>query len=184
IYLVETNNDGAVTTANRAVRAADGVTVPVPEFTKAYQHKIAHLGRTLLVKDESDKGVRLRLYDILAGKDLWTKEFPANSVTLKSELPELAGVVDPEGNVTAFDLRSRQEVLKATVKKEHIDKLQDATILADRDQFYVVLNKTFDANVNNGVWINVFHGMRSLTVNGMVYAFERPGGKLKWFNAV
>jgi outer membrane protein assembly factor BamB len=196
IYLVETNNEGAVATANRAVRAADGVTVQLPDFTKAYQHKIAQLGRTLLVKNETEKGVSLRLYDVVAGKDLWTKEFPANSIALKSELPELAGVIDPEGNVTAFDLRSRREVVLSrwggpekkaripAVNKDHIDKLQDATILADRDQYYIVLNKTLDANVNNGVWMNVFHGMRCLTVNGMVYAFDRNSQEFKWYNAV
>src|SRR5262249_29637609 len=57
-----------------------------------------------------------------------------------------------------------------------------AHLVADRDQFYLALNKGFDNN--NNVWMNVFHGMRCLNVNGTVYAFERGTGKLKWHNPV
>ncbi|MBL8795070.1 MAG: PQQ-binding-like beta-propeller repeat protein, partial [Planctomycetia bacterium] len=185
VYLVELNGDGAAASANRAVRATDGVTVPVPDFTEAFRNKLKVRGRTLLVKDELAGGAtQLRLYDVPTGKDVWKQEFPANSTVLKCESGDIAGVVDPEGNVAVFDLNTRQEVFKAKVKKEDLDKLQEAWLLVDRDQYYVALNKTADPNLNNGIWMNVYHGMRTLTVNGSLYAFDGANGKTKWINPI
>jgi len=184
IYLAEVNADGSVTGGSRAVRAADGVTVKVPDFAEAYGRKIAQEGRLLLVRDEANDGVKLRVYDVFSGKDLWTKNCPADTLALKSETPELGGVVDPKGNVTIYDLRARQVVLEAQVQQAHVEKLKDAYVLADRDQYYLIFNKPLDPNVANGVWLNVFHGMRCLSVNGMVYGFDRGTGKVRWFNPV
>ena len=188
VYLLDLGNDGAVTSANKAVRASDGVSVQVPDFAEAYGWKTASLGRTILVHDASPDAavggnlVRLRLYDVLTGKDLWKKEFPAGSVVLKSEAPELGGAVDPEGNVTLYDLRSRRVALSAVVEKKHLEKLQDAWVFADRDQFYLALNRATDPNANNGVLPSVMAGIRCLPVNGEVYAFNRASGKLNWHN--
>src|SRR5262249_3359191 len=71
VYIVELDNNGSATSATKAVRAADGVTVTVPDFAQAFQRKQAQLGRTLLVKDDLEQGIALRLYDVLTGKDLW-----------------------------------------------------------------------------------------------------------------
>ncbi len=183
VYLAKVNADGTVTGASQAVRASDGASVNVPDFREAYQKRVGQVGRNLLVRDEDGNNVTLRIYDVLTGKDLWKQQYPIGTTVIKSDATDLGGVVDPEGNLSVIDIRTRQEVLKSTVKKEFLDKLQEAWLVADRDQFYLLLNKTADGN-NNGVWMNVFHGMRCLNVNGTVYAFDRASGKTKWYNQI
>jgi outer membrane protein assembly factor BamB len=187
IYVVEVNAEGKPTSATRAVRAADGFTLPVTDFVELYQKKLRIRGRTLLAQEESPNGqIGLRLYDVQAGKDLWTKTFAPKSVLLRSDDSDLTGVIDPEGAVTIFDIRAQKEVLHATVKKEEIAKLENAHILSDRDLFYLVLNQPAEAipGIQGGLLSNVHPGMGVLSVNGPVYAFDRDGGKVRWVNTV
>src|SRR5262249_29513593 len=80
LFLVEADGQG-VPTATRVLRAADGVEVKVPDFTALYkQPSGVSGGRRLLVAQNDGKGTSLRLYDILTGKDVWQKTFPAGSV--------------------------------------------------------------------------------------------------------
>jgi hypothetical protein len=121
------------------------------------------------------------LYDILAGKDVWSKTFPANSVVLRSEERDLAGVVTPEGRATVFNLRTQKEVLVGVIDPRHLEKVQQAYVLADPQLFYVVLHAQ-DGNVNPFLWSSLQpdSGLRSIPVNGSVYAFDRANSKLKW----
>src|SRR5262249_18254241 len=148
VFVVE-SHDGRVG-ASRALRAQDGVSIPVADFATAFQNRVRFLGRHLLVKDSDSKSVTLRLYDVLEGKDLWKKEFPLNSVVLKTEDSELAGVVDPDGRVTAFDLATGKEVFRAALLPQHIEKAQTIYLLQDSRQFYVLINLPQEQNANLG----------------------------------
>jgi outer membrane protein assembly factor BamB/tetratricopeptide (TPR) repeat protein len=186
VFLVETNPDGTAG-ATRAVRAQDGVSVAVPDFGPLYQRRLRVLGRQILLADtDSSEGVVLRLYDVLTGKDAWRRAFPAGSVVLKSEDPDLAGAIDADGTVTVVSLHNRKEVLKAQMKSGDVAGVSEANLLADRDQFYVAPNKP--ANMNNnpwgGTWPAVGFGLRSVQVNGAVYAFDRETGDLRWWSEV
>ena len=164
------------------------MTVKLPaDFGDLYQRHLRIRGRTLLVQDETAKGeLVLRLYDVFAGKDIWSKTFPPKSVLLRAEEGDLAGVVDPEGAVTVFDVRAQKEVLKSTVKKDDLAKLTDAHLLADHDLIYVVLNQPAEqiAGIQGGLLSNIHPTMGSLTVNGPIYAFDRANGKQRWVNTV
>lgn len=199
IYLVDVNADGLPSSAARAIRAQDGVFVNVPDFIEAYQRRLRVVGRTILVKDETPQGdLALRLYDVHTGKDLWKKTYPAGSVLLKSDDLDLAGALEPDGTVGVFDVRLRRETAKLNLDWKEVlqprgtdiaavlDKVSDAHLLADRDQFYVALNKPLDpANPGGiaGVYSNMYL-MRSAPVNGMVYAFERGTGQPRWAEQV
>src|SRR5262249_6177811 len=152
VYLARVNTEGAITGANQAVRAADGASISLPDFRDAYQHRVGMLGRNLLVRDEAGGKVTLRIYDILVGKDLWKKEFPAGTIVLKSDAAAFGGAIDLEGNVTVIDIRTRAEKslirrepggdkVFAGIAKQDLDKVQEAWLVGDRDQFYLALNK-------------------------------------------
>jgi hypothetical protein len=127
----------------------------------------------------------MRLYDVHTGKDVWTKNFPANSTVLRSEEPDLAGVVSPDGRATVVSLRTQKEVVVGMVDPKHIQRLQQATLLADGGLVYVAFQVN-DPNVNQGVWSNLQPntGLRAVPVNGAVYAFDRATSKIKWVNEV
>src|SRR5262249_28331169 len=112
IYLVETDADNNSAVRTRAFRASDGGAVDVPEFSTIFQNRQRVLGRHLFLKEDDKVKVVLRLYDVHTAKDVWQQSYPAGSIVLRSEDPNLTGVVEPDGKVTVMDLRTQKEVLK------------------------------------------------------------------------
>jgi outer membrane protein assembly factor BamB len=184
IYLVELDN-GNVATNTRAFRATDGASVPVANFAGLYQRRLRVSGRELLVAENLPTGgLNLRLYDVQTGKDLWSQGFPAGSVVLHTEEPDLAGAIGPDGKVTVVNLRQRKQVVGGIVDQAHMKNVQQAHLLADGQFFYIAFHVH---NPNNpGVWSNLMPntGLRAITVSGEVYAFDRKTSKIVWHNEV
>jgi len=177
LFLVDKSNGTAITGSGRALRAHDGDPVAVPDFAPLFQRRIAIVGRNLLLSDHDPSGMTLRLYDVLTGKDLWKKTFASNSLVLRSEDPNLVGAVEPgnDGKVTVVDLRTRKEVLIAHLMPEDIEKVQEIHLLGDRDHFYLAIAKQANPQENRfgGFYPNVTNSIRSIPVNGKIYAFHR-----------
>jgi outer membrane protein assembly factor BamB len=195
VYLVEVGADGT-TGGSRAFRASDGVSVKVPDFSFVYQKRVRTIGGKVLLA-EGEKALSLRLYDVLAGKDVWKREFKAGSIALKSEDPNFAGVAEPDGTVTVLDLKTQKEVLKSSINKEHLVKAEAVYLLEDAHQFYLAINGPKDANNNPGMpgmpagmagqaqsGLQPGSGMRSIPVDGFCYALDRKTGKVNWANEV
>jgi hypothetical protein len=186
VYLVELDNAGTATTT-RAFRAQDGVSVPVPNFAGLYQKRERIVGRQMLVKDGAPGGgLALRLYDVQTGKDLWSQTFPANTIMLRSEDPDLAGAVSPDGHVTVVSLSRRKVVVVGYMDPAHLKNQKELHLLADAQLVYVMPNVTDPANPNDQVWANLQPntGLRGITVNGEMYAFSRRTSKIAWHMAV
>jgi outer membrane protein assembly factor BamB len=185
VYVVEVDAAGNPT-GSRAFRAYDGVTVRVPDFTAAYAKRVRLVGRNVLASEVDAKSqLKLRLYDVAAGKDLWSQSYPAGSLALSAVEGDFAGAVEPNGRVHVTDLRTGKEVLNASMKAEHLAGVQQLHLLADSDSFFVACVKPTDGNITafGGVRSNLMPGtgLRALPVNGEVYAFARPTGKLRWY---
>jgi outer membrane protein assembly factor BamB len=188
LYVVNLDNEGNAT-STRALRAYDGVSVRVREFAKAYQKRARMLGRNILVADTDDKtnALTLRIYDVLAGKDLWREKFGAGAVLLRSQDPRLAGAVERNGRVRVVDLVSQKEVLNAKVDPADLNKAQEVHLVADKDYVYLAVNGAPDPNLvpwGGGLQSNLQPGvgLRSVPVSGQVYCFHRGSGKLNWNN--
>jgi outer membrane protein assembly factor BamB len=182
IFVVEIGDQGQPT-SSRAFRAQDGVTVNVPGFDKLFAQRVRVMGRSLLVADSTGgPGMTLKLYDIVTGKDVWSKTFPAGSVVLRSEDPDLSGAVDPDGNATIVNLRT-QKSMGVLLRPEHVKKIQMAYLMQDGQNFYVT---TYAPDGNVAGWghpqpnVNIYSGMRSVPVSGGIYAYGKTSGKLKW----
>jgi outer membrane protein assembly factor BamB len=171
--------------AARAFRLDDGREVRVPDFAGAYGNRLRTAGHHILVSDTDAGRVRLRLYDVRAGKDVWERTYAPRSVVLRSAAPGLAGVAEPDGTVHVLGTDGA-ELLKAKVKPEHLAGVAEAHLLADRDSFYVACVRPAEAAVAafGGVRPNLVSGtgLRALPVNGTVYAFTRSTGKLRWYS--
>jgi outer membrane protein assembly factor BamB/tetratricopeptide (TPR) repeat protein len=188
IYLVEHGGSNAT----RAVRSHDGVALRVPDFAAAYRSKVQQVGHRLLVtENEGDKVVQ-RLVDLQTGQDLWKRTSPPNSIVLHTEDPHLAGWVTPEGAVTVVDVRTAKEVLQARLESpKHVEKAREVHLVQDRERFYLAIHRPPDPNVpvdptkaiQGDPW-NCVGAMRTVPVNGAVYAFDRASGKLLWWNQV
>jgi outer membrane protein assembly factor BamB len=186
-------------TSTRVLRLADGGTVKAPDFAALYDKRLHTNGRRLLLSESGKDGVTLRLYDVLAGKDLWAKTFAPGSIVLNSEDPRLAGVVGPDGKARVIDVTTQNDVLSTDkgydernpntgMDPAHLDKLQGITLLADDRQLYLACNGPADPSLARfgGVQSNLHPGlgMRCIPINGRVYTYDRQTGAYRWQAAV
>lgn len=195
VYVVSMGENGQAS-GTRVFRAYDGVNVKVSDFSHLYEKRIRLMGRHLLAADVSVKGViTLKIYDILAGKNLFEKEFPQGSVQMQSEDPRLAGVVEPDGTCRVYDVMTQKEVLATNLRSQHDDKAinhakpameaRSIHLLSDPDYLFVAINGKLDNNAvgpgDVGPNYRAGQGLRSVPVNGNVYCFDRSTAKRRWY---
>lgn len=193
IFLVEPVANGYT---SRVFRAVDGVQLPkAADFgSLAVGNSRLHiLGRNLLLFDApaKDKPKVLRLYDCLEGKDVWSKEYPAESVALETVDSEITGVVTAEGKIDVLNSRTgtalQQVGVDAKKADEHLKEkgrfnLVKPLLMADADRFFVFLNKPASGNPQNPEQnIGMMSPNRVRLVNGTAYAFDRGSGKRLWY---
>jgi hypothetical protein len=126
----------------------------------------------------------IRLYDILKGKDTWSKQFPAGSTVLTTENENITGVIDPAGLVTVLDAHTgnvlaSSNMVQGRIPTADVRGLQNPLLLQDGDHYYVALNKPVDKQrISQGLLHNNFHSSaRCLPVNGWFVAIHRHDGK-------
>ena len=183
LYLVELHAAGDVR-AVRAVRTADGAAVPIPDAVAVYGHKLRTLGRCVLASEPgAQEEVRLRLYDVQTGQDVWKKTFPPRSVVLESALPELTAVASPDGIVTVVDLAARKELIRLALDDlRHLDKVTRGMLLRDRTQYYLAFQSSDTApGVVGDPGPNINGPIKWTEVSGMIYAFDRATGARNWY---
>jgi outer membrane protein assembly factor BamB/tetratricopeptide (TPR) repeat protein len=186
IYVVGIGENGTAI-GSRVFRAYDGVSVQVPDFSNHYDKRQRVFGGNILASQTDAKGtVELRIYDVMQGKDVWRQKFAPKSLVLRSEEPNLTGVVEPNGAVKLIDLETRKEVLQAQLDSaEHLKDALSVTLLADKDDFFLAINGPADPNVipwGGGVQSTLLAGtgLRGVPVNGAFYCFSRTGER-RWY---
>ena len=151
-------------------------------------------GRHLLLFDSTgkDKPKALRLYDCLEGKDVWSKEYPADSAALETVDPEITGVVTAEGKIDILATRTGTPLQQVTTDaKKSDDHVKDSKgkfavvkplLMADADRFYVFLNRPLTGNQATPEQnMGQMSPNRVRGVNGPAYAFDRGSGKRQWY---
>ena len=187
VFLVETTSAG---TRSRVLRAIDGSTVEgVKDFAAAFTgpNRVGVLGRNFVLADGADGDPRtLRLYDPLAGTDVWKEEFPAGATVLKTLDPELTGCLLPDGTLDVLDARTGRLLTRAALDKDRLaTHLKDPAggklsplLLADAERVYLFLNRSGASNQQYMGYTMI----RRVPVNGVAYGFDRATGKRLWFN--
>ncbi len=186
VFVVEVSDSGTPS-KTKAIRAADGVAVDVPDFSNLYNRsrRVKIIGRDILAFDDDAKGGKvLRLYDPLRGKDVWSEAFPAGSKVARPINVDAVGVIQPDGTVSIFDLATRKLAVRVTkaddrIVSEHFNSAEEIMLLADRERYYLTLNKAPEANLQ--VMPYVINGIRSIRTNGTVYAYDKMNGSLDWY---
>lgn len=185
IFLINASSDGT-TGAGRVLRAANGEPVDVPDFGFLYNrdNRIRIVGHKILAAQAGKANLTLRYYDILKGKDVWSKTFDPRAVRLRTEDPDITGVIEPDGKMTVLNAFTGQKILESSVlqgriKAQDIKTLHDPILLQDDQRYYLALNHPVDSSmVAGGVIGNNFNnGLRCAVVNGWFLAFEKADGK-------
>jgi outer membrane protein assembly factor BamB len=182
IFLVDVSNGTA--SGGRALRATDGTPVPVADFSHVYQHRLHTMGRRILAATPGRDGLTVRLYDIVTGKDVWSKSYDGRSMALQTEDESVAGVLLPDGKLVVHDGKSGNVLMEGNVAQGRITaddakNLHRPLLLKDAKHFYVALNKPTNQQVVAGgiVSNNFSNGLRCAPVNGWVVAFHRDDGE-------
>jgi outer membrane protein assembly factor BamB/tetratricopeptide (TPR) repeat protein len=194
VFIFDRNVDGSHLTT-RAVRASDGVAVPnVPDSSEIFQsgRKIRMMGRKVLIQEETKDAKKLRLYDLLTGKDLWVKTLHPSTIWIRSEDSKSVGYLLPNTEFsmihvatgeTAFQgrLEPKLNVLEGLVGSfaTATNFASEAVWFTDRDRNYLGLVRPTETGGNFMSAINV--GIPVLKVNGAVYCFDRVTSKRLWF---
>jgi outer membrane protein assembly factor BamB len=190
VFVVELDNENKPH-ATRIFRSADGISVKSPDFSALFPRRLQVFGRLILLTEAGTaNGVVLRLYDPLTGEDAWKESYPPRSIVLQSEDASLTGLVEPGGKVHIIDMAQRKVVMTGQMEDpaDHLRNVQTIHLLADRKNFYIACEAPPEVNNANrfggglGLLSNVMTqlGMRSLPVNGRVYAFKRDDGEVAW----
>jgi outer membrane protein assembly factor BamB len=174
LYLVQS---GTGRQPSMALRAVNGLPVAVPDFAAQYQRRQQILGRNLLLQDVDAQGVvTMHLYDVHKGVDVWTRTVGPNALPLTSQTPLLTGAVASDGKATILNAQTGAEVCKTQVDPALLQGGTDIHLLQDPARLYLAFNQNRNANLT----ILYPFALRSVIVNGPIYAFDRQSGKSLW----
>jgi outer membrane protein assembly factor BamB/tetratricopeptide (TPR) repeat protein len=181
-YLVEGQNQGAMA-VRRAVSLRGGTVRTLTPMALQIPIPFKAFGRYLAVPQTAENGgPKLAVYDCLTGKNAWEKNLPPGTFLANSEVPHLTATVEPDGKVTVYDLRARRALYSTTVEKEHLREVNEVRLIQDRMHHYLILNRGITPRDQVAQFLpNLAPGMRSVPVNGHIYAFGRGSGSLHWY---
>ncbi len=152
-------------------------------MAKTYQIQ----GRTALLTEGTGEQPRvLRLFDLGTGKDVWRKEYDAKSVPIKSQNSDWTGFVKANGDAEIIEVRTGQTLATLKIDEKNLETdlkpCVQAHLLADADRFYLFLDRDVSAPSTSGTSrIQMQNSvLRTLQVNGPLYAFDRNTAKRLW----
>jgi outer membrane protein assembly factor BamB len=170
----------------KVLRAVDGTAVEgLPEFAKFVtgSNRIKIVGRSLLMFELAGSERVLRLYDPIAGKDLWSLKFDKEAKTARCFDGALVGIVEASGAVHLIDAttgkRSFQAKFDPALAKETVAGQGTPNVLLDSERVFVLLQN--GKNSNRQTYYYGQQGIRMLAVNGQMICFDRAKGEMKWF---
>jgi outer membrane protein assembly factor BamB/tetratricopeptide (TPR) repeat protein len=176
--------------STKLIRAVDGMAVEnAPDSAKVLSETRSYklTGRyALLASGTGDQPRALRYYDLATGKDVWKKEFDAKAIPISAPLdPDLCGFVKGDGTAELYSVRTGDLVAKLQIDEKNreaqIKASIGAQVLSDADRFYLILDRDPSLGSTNGTrTANQQQQVRSLKVNGPLYAFDRATGKRLW----
>jgi outer membrane protein assembly factor BamB len=184
LFLGEHQLEGAVRSL-RAVRLADGRAVAIPEASSLYARRLRVINGRLLVSEEGPAGeLSLRRVNVLTGKDDWARLFPGGSIVLSSPAADLLGVMDPESVVTVVDLAAGRSGPRLSLGPGQRARVMGGCLLGDGRHFYVAVQGQGEGSISvvgePSPWFR--GGLTATPANGLLYAFDRAGGRPRWYS--
>jgi hypothetical protein len=177
VFVVELD-EGNQAVSTQLFRLDDGAAVAVKDFSDRFQMKSVWSGRRMVWAETTGDTVALGVYDVLAGKDSWTRKYAAPARLLTSLDAGLLGVVERPGTVHVVRANDGAELAAVSVENELFNKIDKGYLLADADRFYVACVGRSDTEIK----ANVVPGARTraVPVDGAMIAIDRVSKKCVW----
>lgn len=153
-----------------ALRALDGKRLEIDNLSELVAQAMCVTDRGLVLHSRVPVGTgasaktSLRLFDLLAGKDLWKIELPRSTLLSLPGGDQLAAL-EPGGNFQSIDLQTGAVKLLGSVPATEAKRRTEAFAIADYDQVYLIINGSQAANYYS-------EGLPFIRTNGTVFAFR------------
>ncbi len=162
-----------------ALRAADGRRLEVKNLNETMDQAVHVVGDNFVLWNLGGGKEGLRLFDPIAGKDLWTVEL-AKATRLSLLENNRMAVLEPSGKFALVDLSTGERRNMATIAAEDLKGKSDVYALADHINVYLILNNNPGMNAN---FYQYPENVPYVRVNGQIMAFEAATGKQRWKHA-
>jgi outer membrane protein assembly factor BamB len=161
-----------------ALRSLDGKPLKVPGLTALLNRAIQVTERGVILTESSTQPplVKVQLHDPISGNNLWSTEFPRGVMMSVVDHDRIA-LLDPSGKFDLLDLRNGAVQTLGTVAAEDLKGRQEAYVLADNLNVYLLINRSGQQNYYS-------EQVPFVRINGMVLAFDPRADKLRWKQAV
>lgn len=160
-----------------ALRASDGKRLEVKNLPETLNRAIHIVRDNFVLSGLAEGKSGLRLFDPLAGRDLWTVELAKAAVMTMLENDRLAVLEPSEGKLAVIDLRTGERHEMATVAADDIKGKPEFYALADNINVYLLINKGQNQNYYS-------EQVPFVRASGVVLAFDAVSGKQRWKQTV
>lgn len=176
LYVISPDRNTAL-----ALRTIDGGEIPVANLIKHFGKAVHLSGKFLLMVEQGAlDGARrkfsLRLYDPVAEKTLWKREFSGGTLISPLSHDQLA-VLERSGEFRLLELEGGRLRSLGAISQDEFNAKSEAFAFADYENIYLVVNQQRGTG-------HYSEALPSLAVNGKIHAFDARLGKERWMQSV
>ena len=162
-----------------AVRAIDGKRIETKTNPGRHDQSVVSLQLVddrFVMSGSSGGKAGLRLFDPVAGRDLWALELPAQAkISILDN--DRAALIEPDGKFGLIDLKTGQRKTLATISAEDLNLRTESFVVADHTSLFLLLNKGPPSS-------NFSDQVPFIRASGAVLAFDLETGKQRWKQVV
>lgn len=161
-----------------ALRTLDGKPLKIPGLVGLLDRAVQVTDRGIVVAETSTVPpvVKIRLHDPIAGKDVWSADFPRGVLMSNLDQNQLA-LFDPAGKFSLLNLASGAVQNLGEISADDLKARQEVIALADNVNVYLIINRSGNQNYYS-------EQVPFVRANGAIFAFDPRAGKLRWKQAV
>lgn len=158
------------------VRALDGQLLGTRQIPPASE-RWTNIGRNLLTSREGNQGkLIVALYDPLAERELWSRQFSTDSRGAVVDDDSLA-MMQSDGKFVMLALADGRPLVDQTLEPE--PSLQSIYVMRSADRNFLITNRPYSGHSPNRNYLPPFPEAPPM-INGRVYAFDRASGGPVW----
>jgi outer membrane protein assembly factor BamB len=156
-----------------ALRASDGKRLDVKNLPETLNRAIHAVHDNFVLSGLPEGKPGLRLFDPIAGRDLWTIALAKGAVMAMLENDRLAVLEAGDGKFGVIDLATGKRHDMATIAPEDIKGKPEFYALSDNNHVYLLVNKGQNQNYYS-------EQVPFVRASGLVMSFDSASGKLRW----
>ncbi len=160
-----------------ALRASDGKRLDVKNLPETLNRAIHVVNDNFVLSGLAENKPGLRLFDPVAGRDLWTVGLAKGAIMSMLDNDRLAVLEAAEGKFALVDLVTGERHDMATIAPDDIKGKPEFYALSDNSNVYLIINKGQNQNYYS-------EQVPFVRASGLVMAFDAASGKQRWKQTV